>query len=397
MIILILTFIIILFIVGGIWGWPLLSGMLGISNATNKSSALKSITQLMHTYDITPSEVETAFYTASTARSSATQRSKSSIAKTLFAYLGAIFIFAGISTYIGTFWSSMGSTMRIFATLGVGYFLLIVLLSALHENKYPKLVLPLTLASAIMMTSGWFVFINELYSNLVTSQTTVLFIFGFMAVQLGALFSKYQHTVLAFSTLFFTYAFLNVGLGMLNVSGAYVAVILGASVFLVATALEKTPHRILSEPALLIGIIWMNSGLFERITMSTSSHWASLVIGVCVSFTAYGMQKEQRYPRLIAISYFIGSLMAYTGLFRLVQNTSVELLYLAVTASILYACVLLRSRELLLTTVIAMLTFIGYFSEKYFSNSLGWPITLILMGIIFLGIGAIAIKVKQRI
>ena len=112
---------------------------------------------------------------------------------------------------------------------------------------------------------------------------------------------------------------------------------------------------------------------------------------------AYGMQKSGRYPRLIALGYFIGSIMAYAGLFDLVQNTSLELVFLAVTASILYACVVLQSRALLLTTVVAMLGFIGYFSEKHFAHSLGWPVTLVLMGVAFLGIGAIAIKVKKRI
>ena len=89
--------------------------------------------------------------------------------------------------------------------------------------------------------------------------------------------------------------------------------------------------------------------------------------------------------------------MAYGGLFDLLQNSALELLYLAVTASILYVCVLLQSRALLLTTVVAMLGYIVYFSEKHFANSLGWPVTLVLLGIAFLGVGAIAIKLKQRI
>jgi hypothetical protein len=89
--------------------------------------------------------------------------------------------------------------------------------------------------------------------------------------------------------------------------------------------------------------------------------------------------------------------MAYAGLFDLVQNTPVELIYLAVTASMLYVCVVLESRAMLLTTVLAMLGFIGYFSSEYFADSLGWPITLVLMGVAFLGVGAIALKVKRSI
>jgi hypothetical protein len=248
-----------------------------------------------------------------------------------------------------------------------------------------------------MMTGGWFVLVHEVFPSGQNWRAAVLFVFGVMAVHQGVLFAKYQRTVLAFTTLFFIYGFLDVGFDMLGVFLGFVAIILGASVFLVATALEKTPHRVLAEPALLIGIAWMNSGLFDRIADYTSGNWASLMTGLCVSFTAYGMHKADRYPRLIALGYFVGSIMAYAGLFDLVQNTSVELLYLAVTAAVLYACVVLQSRALLLTTVIAMLSFIGYFSGEYFADSLGWPVTLVLMGVAFLGVGAIAIKVKQRI
>ncbi len=173
--------------------------------------------------------------------------------------------------------------------------------------------------------------------------------------------------------------------------------LLGASLFLVGTALEKTPHRVLVESALLIGIYWLNSGLFDLVADFTAPNWASLIIGVCVVLTAYGLQKRGGCPRLSGLGYFFGSIMAYSGLFDLVQHTSVELLYLAVAASTLYACVVLQSRALLLTTVIAMLAFIGYYSAEHFANSLGWPATLILMGIAFLGVGTLAIKVKQHI
>jgi len=351
----------------------------------------------MNTYDITPAEVTTAFHEQTTSSSAPTQCSKGDIAKTLLSYLGAIFILAGISTYIGMFWDSMGSTMRIFVTLGVGYVLLIVLVSALHEKKYPRLILPLTLACVFMMTSGWFVLIHEIFPRSNDWHTAVLFVFGMMALQLSVLFGKYRLTVLAFTSLFFVYGFIHVGLDMLGVSITYITIILGASLFLVGTALEKTSHRILVEPALLIGTFWLNSGLFDLVADFTAFNWASLIIGVCVMLTAYGFQKAARYPRLSGLVYFIGSIMAYSGLFDLVQNTSVELLYLAVTASILYACVVLQSRTLLLTTVIAMLAFIGYYSAEHFANSLGWPVTLILMGVAFLGVGTLAIKVKQRI
>lgn len=397
MISLLILIVFLLLIGAGIWGWPLVAGVLGLSSVTDKPGALKHITQLMSTYDITADEVETAYQAYDLNSSVPTQRSKGDIAKTLFTYLGAIFILAGISTYIGMFWDSMGSAMRIFVTLGIGYVLLVVLVSALHEKKYPKLILPLSLACVFMMTSGWFVLIHEMFPRSNEWHNAVLFVFGMMALQLGVLFSKYRITVLAFTSLFFVYGFMHVGLDKLGISLTYIAIVLGASLFLVGTALEKTSHRVLVEPALLIATCWLNAGLFDLVADNTAVNWASLIIGLSVMLTAYGLHKAARYPRLSGLGYFFGSIMAYTGLFDLVQNTGFELLYLAVTASILYACVVLQSRALLLTTVIAMLAFIGYYSAEHFANSLGWPVTLVLMGVAFLSVGTIAIKVKQRI
>lgn len=394
-----LLLIVIFVLIGGAWwgGWPLLAGILGASGVTDKTSALESIAQLMRNYNITPAEVEAAFRLPAASRPEPTRRSRGDIAKTLFIYLGAIFILAGISTYIGTFWVSMGSVMRVLVTLGVGYILLIVLLSALYENKYPKLILPLALASVFVMTGGWFVLIHEVYPHGENWRAAVLFVFGVMALHQGALFGKYRLTVLAFTALFFVYGFMQVGLDLLDVPFAYIAIVLGASLFLVATALEDTTHRVLAAPALLIGICWMNGGLFDRIAMSTSADWAGLLTGVCVISAAYGLQKAGRYSGLAGLGYFVGSIMAYSGLFDLVHNTSVELVYLAITASMLYACVVLQSRALLFTTVIAMLGFIGFYTAKHFANSLGWPVTLVLMGVAFLGVGTIAIRVRRHI
>jgi len=394
-----LLVIIVIFVLigGGLWGWPLAAGILGTASVTDKPGALEDIARLMHNFDITPAEVEAAFHAPAASRPVATQRSRGDIAKTLFTYLGAIFILAGISTYIGTFWQSMGSVMRVFMTLGVGYILLIVLVSALHEKKFPRLILPLVLASVFMMTGGWFVLIHEVFPHGDNWRAAALAVFGVMALHQGALFGKYRLTVLAFTALFFVYGFMHVGLDLLGVPIAYIAIVLGASLFLVGTALENTPHRMLAEPALLIGTCWLNGGLFDRIAISTSANWASLLTGVCVISTAYGLQKAGRYSRLTGLGYFIGSIMAYSGLFDLVHNTPVELLYLAVTASMLYACVVLQSRALLFTTVIAMLGFIGFYTAKHFANSLGWPVTLVLMGVAFLGVGTIAIKVRRHI
>jgi hypothetical protein len=394
-----LIVLVVLFVLigGGWWGWPLVAGVLGAATVADKPGALENIARLMHTYDITPEEVAAAFLAPATSPPARARRSAGDIAKTLFTYLGAIFILAGIGVYIGTFWDSMGSAMRIVVTLGVGYVLLIVLVSALHEQKYPKLILPLALGSAAMMTAGGFVFIHEVFPQGDNWRLAVLAVFGAMALHHVVLLRLYRRTVLTFTSLFFVYGALNVALDMAGVPIAYIAIVLGASLFLVGTALETMAERILAEPALLVGTIWLNAGLFDRVALATSANWAGVVTGVCVFSTAYGLDKSGRQERLGGLGYFVGSILAYSALFDLVRDTPFELLYLVVTAAMLYACVVLQSRALLFTTVIAMLGFIGFYTSAHFANSLGWPVTLVLMGVAFLGVGTIAIRVKRRL
>jgi len=381
---------------GGMWGWPLVVGILGASAVRDKPGALDAIVRFMREYDITPAEVSAALDTPA-ASCPATPRSAGDVAKTLFIYLGAVFIFAGIGVYIGTFWSTMGSAMRVLVTLGVGYALVIVLVSALHERKYPRLVVPLALLSAIAMTGGWFVLIHEVFPRGDNWRAAALAVTGVMGLQHGVLFGKYRLTVLAFTTLVFLYGFMQVGLDLLDVPVGYIAIFLGASLFLVGTALEKTPHRALSEAALFVAICWLNAGLFDRVAAATSPDWAGLVVGVGLIFTAYGLQKGDGFSRLAGLGYFFGSILAYSGLFGLLRDRSFEILYIAAAGSMLYACVALQSRALLVTTVVAMLGFIGYYTAKHFANSLGWPVTLVVTGVAFLGVGALAIRVKRRI
>ena len=188
---------------GGWWGLPLLAGLLGTASVKDKAGALVSIAQLMHSYAITPAEVEAAYRKPAAVEADAARRSSGDIAKTLFLYLGAIFILAGVSTYIGMFWGQMGGVMRVSVTLGVGYSLLVVLIFALHEKKYPQLILPLTLATVFMLTSGWFVLIHEVFPHGDNWRLAVRAVFAVMTLHQGALLRKYERTVLAFTALFF--------------------------------------------------------------------------------------------------------------------------------------------------------------------------------------------------
>ena len=62
----------------------------------------------------------------------------------------------------------------------------------------------------------------------------------------------------------------------------------------------------------------------------------------------------------------------------------------------IYLSVTVRSRTLLLVSVIAMVSYIGYFSAEHFAHTLGWPLTLVIGGFVLIGISSSAVKLNNK-
>ncbi len=360
----------------------------------NRTSIIEDIASSMREHQITLQEIESVLANIDIPLEQI-KESQHDIMKKLFSYLGGVFIFAGITAYIYLFWDSMGSTMRIFVTLGVGIMLQTTLLVALKEQKFPKLILPLIIAAIVIQTTGWFVAIHELFPQGGDARKAASAVFLIMALQQFMIFRYYFLTSILLFALLFTYGFLQVSLELIGVEPKYIALILGSSLFFVADGIEKTSYHKLSQLGFLAGAIWFNAGLFDLIADYTDPNWAGVIVGITGSLTAFGLSKTHSYPRLVELGYLLGSIIFFAGLFEIMKHKPFELLYLVVTSSVLYLCTIFKSRVLLLTSVIAMLSFIGYYTTEYFVGSIGWPIALILMGVAFFGISTLALRIKR--
>lgn len=360
----------------------------------NRISVIEDIASSMREHHITLQEIESVLANADIPLEPV-KESQHDIMKKLFSYLGGVFIFAGITAYIYLFWDSMGSAMRIFVTLGVGIMLQTTLLVALKEQKFPKLILPLIIAAIVIQTTGWFVAIHELFPQGGNVRKAASIVFFIMMVQQFMIFRYYSLTSILLSGMIFIYGFLEVSLELMGMKPEYIAMILGPSLFFIANGLEKTSYNKLSQLGFLVGAIWFNAGLFDLIADYTDPNWAGIIVGISGFVTAYGLSKTHSYPRLVELGYLLGSIIFFAGLFEIMKHKPFELLYLVVTSSVLYLCTILKSRVLLLTSVIAMLSFIGYYTTEYFVGSIGWPIALILMGVAFFGVSTLALKIKR--
>ena len=94
--------------------------------------------------------------------------------------------------------------------------------------------------------------------------------------------------------------------------------------------------------------------------------------------------------------YLFGSGWFFYGLFDLVQHTFFELVFLAFACGGVFLSTWIHSRTLLFVCTVAILSYIGYFTAEHFQDSLGWPLVLIMLGVVFIVLSAVAVRINKR-
>lgn len=303
-----------------------------------KSQAIEQILQIARRHDLTPSDIEAAFEKTGLAE----DEPSTSLLGRILGYLGGTFIFAGLGVFIALNWDTMNAAARIIITLGSGVAVFIMALVASADERYARARTPLYLIAAALQPVGIMVAIDELstggdwhYAAMCTA--------AIMSVQQGMVFWQKRDTALLFTTVAFVLWFFGVALDLLNVPDDLISMVLGAATVSLCIGLESTPHKVMNP-------FW----------------------------------------------YLLGSVGFFAGLFELIENSAIEIVFLAIACGGVFLSTWVRSRTLLLTSTSAILAYIGYFTAEHFQDSLGWPLVLIMLGLVFIGLSAVAIRISKR-
>jgi hypothetical protein len=92
----------------------------------------------------------------------------------------------------------------------------------------------------------------------------------------------------------------------------------------------------------------------------------------------------------------VGSVTVLWSVFDAVKNTPLEVMHLGVSALIIFLSTYVRSRVLILTGTVSMLSYISYYTAEHFANTVGWPITLVIIGIALIFISSLAIRLNNK-
>lgn len=303
----------------------------------DRDEALQEIASLAKAHGLTLEDIHKAM-TATPDR----QKQSSGIVARLFSYIGGIFIFAGIGVFISMYWQDFNSAARVIVTLGVGFSAYLVALACLNNRNYERAATPLFLISSVLQPIGILVMLNE-YATGGDRRYGLLFMAAYMLIQHGLTLWARQRTLLAFG-----------------------AVLFGAMLFV--TLFD----------------IWD----FREETVG-------LVIGASLMCIAYALS-QSRHSGIAGFWYFVGSAAFLWATFDLVKRSPLEVLYLGLVAFMIFLSTLARSRALLFTSTLAMLGYIGYFTAERFANTVGWPISLVIIGLALFGLGSLAVRLNNK-
>lgn len=309
--------------------------------AGDRAEALNEIVRLAREHGLTPSDI-TATLEAGAAPAPASPPASRGVVGKVFAYLGGTFVFAGIGIFIALQWSGMNAAARIIVTLGSGVAAFAMAVLASRDERYSKAAAPLFLLAGALEPTGMLVAFNELGSG-GDARVAVLITCAAMALQFGAIFGGLRRGTPLFLTIFFATIFCWTALDMLDVDDELVAVVMGGSLVLAALGVDRTPHRDVAP-------IW----------------------------------------------YLFGSASFLYGIFDFVENTALEILFLAVAAGFVFLAATVRSRMMLFVSTVAIIAYTGWYTEEYFADAVGWPLALIAFGILLIGLSAVAVRIDRQ-
>ena len=307
----------------------------------DRSEALAQIADLARRHSLTAAEIAHAIGEDTPAVAGERDKRRRSVLVSVLGFLGGTFVFAGIGVFIALQWNSMNSAARVIVTLGSGLAALVLAVLATRDMRFAKASTPLLLVAAALEPTGILVAFNE-YGSGGDWRWAGLITAGVMALQFIAIFASLKRSTPLFMTIFFGALFWWTALDLADLDDEMVALIIGASLVLTGIGVDRSGHRDIS-PA----------------------------------------------------SYFFGSVGFLYGFFDLVERTVFEIAFIAAAAGFVYLSVLVHSRTLLFVATLAILAYTGYFTGEHFADSVGWPIALIVFGMLMIGLSALAFRIDR--
>lgn len=273
----------------------------------------------------------------------------------ILSFVGALIVFLGVSFYVSLQWDTLSDTTQVLITLGGGILAFVLGTILLKKMKLSFVGLSLHVLAALLIPSGIFVWLSKLPQP-ETSQIFLILtsVYSLLLVVYLAAFYFFRKSVFIFF------------------SSVWATIVTFSSIFWILS------------PINLPGDVIM------RIVIYTA-------IGIALAHILAGKYLDLIGRTLIG-KYFIsiGSLAIFATTFALAQiDKPWEYLFSLVVLLGFVVSVSLRSRWTLVWSVGFLVIYLFYLTSKYFVDTIGWPIALMILGFCMILVGYGTVRLNQ--
>ena len=265
--------------------------------------------------------------------------------------LGASIAVIGIIIFFYQIWDEIGSFARILVTLGLGFLFAVIGSVLLKQRKDDNIGSVFHAIGGLLIPGGAMVAISELNVD-----TSTLWPF---VITYGAIFAFYLLLSFIHKSAVLTFFAITNG-----------------TVFI----------YVLVE-AMIDGPFYRHDDLYAYLTM---------VIGACYLLLGHAFRGGWN-KRLMGVLYFFGSSGFLGAAFsRVFDSVPWQMIYFLIVICGLFLSAYTRSRAILVVSTLFLLAHVSYITGEYFADSMGWPISLVILGFVFIGLGYISININKK-
>lgn len=318
-----------------------------------KEEVLQYIKDLAAQKVITKDEMNAAYDEASGVKADVALTQKLGIAEILY-YIGGAIVFLGISILIWQNWSTLSIVTKILATLGSGIAAYFVGLIFSKNEKTETVGSAFYLISALVMPIGLYVVFDSAGLNVASHGTQSLISGILLGTYLLSYFVFRKNVLLLFSILFATWFYY-----------VFVAYLFG-----------RSPE-------------WLKN--FEYLTLAS---------GLGYILLGYSFSKNERaslsgFLYSFGILGFLGAAFALGG-WEPSQNIFWELIFPGLVFATLFISVHLKSKAFLTFGTLYLMAYILKITTEYFTGGLGWPLALVIAGLMLIAVGYLSFYLKNK-
>lgn len=304
-----------------------------------KEELLREVSAKLATGEITVADLK---------RLSGSEESTHSRLSTMLYYIGGAIVFIGLVILVGTHWDDLSIALRLILTCGVFAVSYIVGAVASRESRIAPLALPFFLISYLLLPISTYVLLDTLH---------IPFDTNFLLPSIALVYTVWSLISLK---------------------------VFGRSMFLFFALLFGTGAMYMYIADILKLFVYVPTDVSAHLMMSIGL--GHILIGYALRDKAWKGFTQALYT--VGLWQLLGAGLTLGGIWNL--------LYAILLVLVLYASVYLRSRIFLWWGALALMGYLIKITSEYFSNSLGWPLALVIIGFMLIAVGYGTVYVSRR-